>query len=351
MAFDEDFQIFGSPVWGSDSDSDFHCSVQDCSTSASCSSSYGSDEEAISFRSDEMSQQQLKKKSKGDPIMSSDEWRIGVKFSLAAIKNMFPTVISLNHFNVESSTRYSVKNPALNLFKIFPWFHAGLAKFRQTLKTSLAQGPTIERVLEAINYFYQRRGEVYTEAEMGFLEEYYLTMKIPVPSLCLSTVIDVYLVFRDFRESKSNEKTVPEPVVTLDQFQGLERRVQTLEGIEQRTCASESQPPGAKKSRYGGDRACWYPIRRCDLDSRSEWCVPGGVFGLYADGVGRLLPIDACARRSIVVHSTDPDTVEAHPAPENPDHVLVVMVSHSLFLASPCLSDRPSLSLRLARLP
>jgi hypothetical protein len=272
-----------------------------------------------------------KKKSKNAQIMSEEEWNNAIEKSLHAIQEIGPEMVTIttNHLSVESTNRYSVKASSLIFFHIFPWFYAQ-GKFRQTLKMSPSQGPTIERVLEAVNYFYQCRGEHYTEAEIEFLEDYYQNMKIPVPSLCLSTVIDVYLEFRRFRESKSNEKAEPGTAVTPGQFKELEKRVETLEGIVQSSAASESQP-GSKRSR-GGDRACWYPIRPCDLESCSEWCVPGGVFGLYSDGVGRLLPIDACVRRSIVVYSTDPDTVEAHPAPENSDHVLVVMVSQFLTL-------------------
>jgi hypothetical protein len=259
-----------------------------------------------------------KKKSRSTQMMDCDEWKIGIENALEALKQIVPAEVTKIHLSVEASTRYSVKSTALGFFQIFPWFHAP-GKFRQTLKTSSSQGPTIERVLEAINYFYQRRGEDYTEAELQFLRNYYQQMSIPIPSVCLSTIIDVYMEFKRFRGSHDREST---DAVTPDQFRQLEARVGILEGI-----VNSDSRPGTKRGR-GGDRACWYPIRPCDLESRSEWCVPGGVFGYYSDGVGRLLPIDAVpVRRSIVVYSTDPDTVEAHPAPANPNHVLVVMVS------------------------
>jgi hypothetical protein len=279
------------------------------------------------------------KKSKNIPIVNDNDWSLATHKALGMIKAISPVVITLDSFSVDAGSRYCVKGNFLCYLQIFPWFHALLEKFRQTLKTCSSQGPTIERVLEAINYFYQRRGEDYTEAELQFLGDHFQRMKIPIPSVCLSTIIDVYMEFKRFRGLHDRESA---DAVTPDQFRQLEIRVGILEGMVN----SDSQP-GTKRGR-GGDRACWYPIRPCDLESCSEWCVSGGVFGLYSDGVGRLLPIDAVpVRRSIVVYSTDPDTVEAHPAPAKPNHVLVVMVG----LLPPLLSlTFLSFSLRWARL-
>lgn len=101
-----------------------------------------------------------------------------------------------------------------------------------------------------------------------------------------------------------------------------------------------------KRKRKGGDRAAWYRIRDDDYPTRHLWCVPGGVFGWYADGVGPLLPNEIRPRRSVVVYSTDPDTVEAHPNPDEGDHyVRIVMVCMSLCL---CLSLSVSLSISLS---
>jgi hypothetical protein len=80
----------------------------------------------------------------------------------------------------------------------------------------------------------------------------------------------------------------------------------------------------AKKRKTGGDRAHYYLIRTADLKTKHLWCVPGGVFGLYADGVGPLRPVGRCG---IVVFSKCPDIVEVHPDPDHPDlYVLAVMV-------------------------
>jgi hypothetical protein len=85
------------------------------------------------------------------------------------------------------------------------------------------------------------------------------------------------------------------------------------------------------KVKSGGDRAGWLRIRPDDLPTRAQWCIEGGVFGLYADGVGPLVRCDVRRKRSVVVYSTDPDTVEAHPNPDDPDsYVRIVMVGLTL---------------------
>jgi hypothetical protein len=85
-----------------------------------------------------------------------------------------------------------------------------------------------------------------------------------------------------------------------------------------------------KKRVRGGDRAGWLRIRDEDLPTREEWCIEGGVFGLYSDGVGRIVPQHIRPRRSVVVYSTDPDTVEEHPDPTHPDNfVRIVLVGEA----------------------
>ena len=85
--------------------------------------------------------------------------------------------------------------------------------------------------------------------------------------------------------------------------------------------------PGSKRIRKGGDRAGWMRIRDEDLSTRDQWCIEGGVFGLYADGVGPLVPNNIRTRRAAVVYSTDPDTVEEHPDPLHPEkYARIVLV-------------------------
>jgi hypothetical protein len=107
-----------------------------------------------------------------------------------------------------------------------------------------------------------------------------------------------------------------------DSLHSLTKRVDKLEvfvGIE------NSEASRSKRSRGGGDRACWFRIREADYPTSEKWCIPGGVFGMYVDGVGPLR-----SRRTytqILVYSTAPDTLEEHPDPLRPDrYVRVVMV-------------------------
>jgi hypothetical protein len=115
-----------------------------------------------------------------------------------------------------------------------------------------------------------------------------------------------------------------------DSLHSLTKRVDKLEvfvGIE------NSEASRSKRSRGGGDRACWFRIREADYPTSEKWCIPGGVFGMYVDGVGplRSKKEEKDNYLSVVVYSTDPDTEEAHPNPQQYDHfVRVVMVCTSL---------------------
>jgi hypothetical protein len=94
-----------------------------------------------------------------------------------------------------------------------------------------------------------------------------------------------------------------------------------------------------KKSRRGGDRAGYIAIWRSYLDSKTYWCLPGKVVGLYQDGIG---PIDkcllkgdhkTCALMGVYVCSSKPDTVEELPSGLSAnDCALVAMVSHTAYI-------------------
>ena len=132
----------------------------------------------------------------------------------------------------------------------------------------------------------------------------------------------------------------------VDQNSPLQSLTKRVDKLEKYVGIGDFESAKLKRSR-GGDRACWFPIRAADYPSREEWCTPGGVFGFYSDGVG---PLRSKKEQeihnyvAIVVYSTDPDTVEEHPNPDQPDHyVRVVMVVTLPFSFTPhCLSDRRS---------
>jgi hypothetical protein len=111
--------------------------------------------------------------------------------------------------------------------------------------------------------------------------------------------------------------------------------------ISLKISAGESFPVYAKAVVMGtserSTHAYYLPIRKSDLATRDRWCLPGGVFAKYSDGVGRLLPLEACPRESIVVYAFYPATSKPHPDPDHPnDYVQVVEVS--------CSSLHPDLS-------
>lgn len=91
----------------------------------------------------------------------------------------------------------------------------------------------------------------------------------------------------------------------------LEDRVDTLEGTLEN---NYTYLPNGKRARRGGDRAQWMRIKAKYVSTRQKWCKPGAVMGVYPRGLG---PIHNRASihkiLSVVVYSTDPDTIEALP--------------------------------------
>ena len=145
--------------------------------------------------------------------------------------------------------------------------------------------------------------------------------------------------------------SVPTKDAVVDPDDSLQSLTKRVDKLEEYVGIGDSESVISKRSRGGGDRACWFKIRDADYPSRDEWCTPGSVFGLYADGVGPLR-----SKRDendiyilIVVYSTAPDTEEEHPNPKQPDrYARVVMVGSRSPHPSPpsphCLSDRRSSS-------
>jgi hypothetical protein len=116
------------------------------------------------------------------------------------------------------------------------------------------------------------------------------------------------------------------PFSTKDETTSCDNLIQAIQLF---VTAQHYEPDQARRN-----SACWLPIRPCDRESRNEWCLPGGVFGVYPDGVGRLLPLPD--RLSIAVYSVAPDIVDPHPDEAHPeDYVQVVKVCHDMIFALP----------------
>jgi hypothetical protein len=303
--------------------------------------------------------------SRGNIPQMSSEWKTdSAENALKILEQSVVSVIDLTSFTFEKSqNRFAVKDYLLSKLKIFPWFHCTLTqtqRFRQTLKKNKSEGLTIEDVIEAINYFLRKNGSDYTEVEIQFLRSYYETMEIPAPSACLTPIVTLFHEFCRFQANSIQQ--VDQGVDTIDpqsssthdidlkctvqehaaQLVDLKNRVGLLESMKggQDLCETNMKLPRKKLcTREGGDRACWFRIRDVDYPSRMEWCTPGGVFGLYSDGVGPLLPNHVCPRRSVVVYSVNPDTVEAHPDPSHEDHYVRVVMVRFLVLSPLCDSS------------
>jgi hypothetical protein len=143
--------------------------------------------------------EQRRKRSRTEQVISDEEWKALVVLATNCMKNNIPKEINRAHFSVEQEQRYSIRNPGLGYLMVFPWFNYKNFRFRQTLKKDERQGPTIEQVIEAANYFLTRGWSDYKEEELEFLRDYYSTMKIPIASHCFTTIVEVYNDFRRYQ--------------------------------------------------------------------------------------------------------------------------------------------------------
>jgi hypothetical protein len=275
--------------------------------------------------------------------MPRGDWSTAIGSVVRSLQSKFPVNVRATEmdFSIDGN-RYEIKKSCLHIYtKIFPQFSLpGEEKdlrFRQALTPSTG---TIEDVLEAVNFFLVKIGK-YSEDEIRFLISYYNKMEVPALSDCLTTILAVYHAFkREFESSRM--RSLSETILAQGRkISNINKRVIELEQQHQL-----EEMKMEEQANEGGDRACYFPIRPCDRSTRKDWCFPGRVFGLYSDGVGKLYPIKtAIYRRSVVVYSACPDTLEAHPDPEHPElYVPVVMVSlPSLYsvCSSPLSLDLP----------
>jgi hypothetical protein len=276
-----------------------------------------------------------------------------IHFMRTIIKT-FAHVAHVDDFTLESNGRYSAKSKAKKYLIIFPWClnPTPQKKVRQTLKQDEALGPTIGVVVSCINFFISQ-GPSFSIEQLNFLRDYYVTKSPrPEPATCFTSIVELYHAFQ-VRFAPLSRASAPDTLGTLTtEMEQLRVQVDQnthnigelshhhnlllhhLNRISNASTASSATSPAAssleeppRKRKAGdqsGDRASYFRIRTADLKTKHLWCVPGGVFGLYADGVGPLRPVGHCG---IVVFSTCPDVEEPHPDPDHPDlYVRVVMV-------------------------
>jgi hypothetical protein len=140
------------------------------------------------------------KLDKRENKMSEEDWNLAINESLAIIEraNGQPIVsreITEVDFAVEpNQNRYTIKKSALKPCLIFPWFHYQRGRFRQSLAKEIRQGTTIQTVLFAMNYFFQLP---FSQNEIELLRRLYSEMTIPTYSHCLTTIVEVYILFRE----------------------------------------------------------------------------------------------------------------------------------------------------------
>jgi hypothetical protein len=244
-------------------------------------------------------------------------------------------------------------------FHIFPWFqyqfiHFSLDRIRETLENQ----QKVDQIVEAMNFFWSRN---YDDMDLLQLHQIYIQMENERDKKknAVSRILDVYRIFKQYCDEMSiilnmkSSATPPPPSAPrsapkiptshIDPLKSLDERVGNLENY---VGINDHISPGPKRPRVGGDRACWWKIRKADYRSRVEWCTPGSVFGLYSDGVGPLRPKRSLSTWvQVVVYSAAPDTEEEHPNPQQYDrYVLVVMVSCPFVFHSPPSSDPNSIT-------
>jgi hypothetical protein len=139
-------------------------------------------------------------KRKKEVYMTRQDWEDACTLAIECMKLNTKTEITISHFALELETRCTVKNNGIRLFMMFPWFHMKNIRFRQSLKRDGRLGPTIEKVIDCVNYFLKKNGKDYSEEEIQFLYDYYRRMEVPEPSRCLTTIVEVYSEFRKFQD-------------------------------------------------------------------------------------------------------------------------------------------------------
>jgi hypothetical protein len=202
-------------------------------------------------------------------------------------------------------------------FKIFPW---------PIPENKIAMSKeVVEKVQMAMEYFY-REGHSFDEEDLSYLR-YYMIMS--------------EMVQEGDNEPPNKKRKTQELIEPFFQIIETYRAIKTHRIIRGAYSGTVIVPPPPPPSpRIGSDRAGYLKIRQEDLSSCHLWCRPGEVLGVYPDGVGYLrnklsmgfgVSNSSLSFSSVIIFSTMPDTVEAHPDPLHRDHyVRYVMVLSSL---------------------
>jgi hypothetical protein len=155
------------------------------------------------------------KKNKRENKMSIEDWNLAIEEVVRVMErakaNGQPILsrdITLEDFAIEpNQNRYTIKRDALKPCLIFPWFHFQINRFRQSLGKELRHGTTIKTVLEAMNYFFHL---TFTDENIEMLRQFYSEMIIPISSHCLTTIVEVYILFREQQQLQLPPQSPPQ---------------------------------------------------------------------------------------------------------------------------------------------
>jgi hypothetical protein len=283
-----------------------------------------------------------------------------------------PSDLSTLYIKESQNPRYVIKTAMKKYLHIFPWFSRNSkARYRELINRRDSQ-IILENIIISLQYWYSRR-KPFTEEELDMIRNYYLTNNFPLTEFMLTHITRVTY---DIQKLLCRDQTATSVAATAPSTAATPSTTATAAAMSASFMTASVPPssPGATDSstdpdpfssedpasreahldihdrlnlhdeqlhhiekevtdlkvRSGGDRGGWLRIRSEDLPTRSQWCIEGGVFGAYADGVGPLVACDVRRKKSVIVYSTDPDTVEDLPDTENPDRfVRYVMVPPS----------------------
>ena len=135
-------------------------------------------------------------------------WAQAVLASLDLLRHKQPSQeITRTDFHCQDQKSGQIRVcPCKELLKVckkLPWFHQVNVRFRQTLATKRRHGVTLQDVIVAMNFLFQRE---YSDDEIKFLGDYFQRMEAPTTAECLTTIVEVSEDFNRYLETTQRQQ-------------------------------------------------------------------------------------------------------------------------------------------------